>query len=493
MASKQKKVIVIGSGFAGLSSACFLAKDGYEVTLLEKNDGPGGRASKFEANGFTFDMGPSWYWMPDVFEDFFAEFGKKPSDYYDLIRLDPSYRIYFGEDDIANIPSDMESLKAMFESLESGSAEKLDQFMQEAGRRYKIGMGDLVRMPNVSITEYFKIDLLAKFTELDLFNSHSSYVAKYFKHDKIRKILEFPIYFLGALPSKTPALYSLMNYADLKLGTWYPMGGMHKIIEGMVSLAEELGVKIQYNQNVTEITTYGKLSKEVKTEKETFKADVVVAGADYHHVDSQLLKNGYRNYSEKYWDKRVMAPSSIIYYVGLNKKIEGLKHHTLFFDQSFEEFGKTIYESPSWPDNPLFYLCAPSVTDPSVAPEGHENLFFLIPVAPGLEDTQELKDHYFNVIIDRLEQLTKQSIKDNVIYRKSFAQSDFVNRYNAYKGNAYGLANTLMQTAILKPRIKNKKIDNLYYTGQLTVPGPGVPPSIISGKIVADLISKEQA
>ncbi|NNC95571.1 MAG: phytoene desaturase [Chitinophagales bacterium] len=487
----SKKIVVIGSGFSGLSAASNLALQGYDVTILEKNESPGGRASKFEADGFTFDMGPSWYWMPDVFETYFETFGKKPADYYDLVRLDPSYKVVFGENDEINIPASVDELYHLFESLEEGSGPKLKKFISEAAYKYKVGISDLVYRPGRSISEFIDFRLLKSVFRLQLFSSVRKHINSLFKNDRIRKILEFPVYFLGALPSNTPALYSLMNYADLVLGTWYPMGGMHKIIEGMVEVAEELGVKIIYKQDVQKIDVRNGYAASVVTASDVFLADIVVASADYHHVESKLLDENYRNYDEKYWDERVMAPSSLIYYLGVDKKVSNLKHHNLYFDKSFEKFGEEIYSDPKWPTNPLFYVCCPSKTDDSVAPEGMENLFVLIPVAPGLEDTEELREKYYNMIMERLEKFTGENIREHIIYKRSFAHSDFKDRYNAFKGNAYGLANTLKQTAIFKPSLKSKKVSNLYYTGQLTTPGPGVPPSLISGRVVAQEISKD--
>ncbi|MGB0929525.1 MAG: phytoene desaturase family protein, partial [Chitinophagales bacterium] len=452
---------------------------------------PGGRARQFQHNGFTFDMGPSWYWMPNVFEDFFQQFGYKVSDFYDLIQLDPGYTVFFDKDDTLQIPANQTALYELFEYLEPDSGVQLKKFLAEAKYKYEVGINDLVYKPSRSILEFADIRLLKGLFKMQLFSSVRKQVHQMFKHDKLRKILEFPVYFLGALPENTPALYSLMNYADLVLGTWYPMGGMHKIIEGMVKVAENLGVKIQYNQNVLRIDIQNGKAQKIVTNTHTFHTDLVVAAADYHHVEQELIALNHRSYTETYWDKRVLAPSSLIFYLGINKKLKKLTHHNLFFDQSFEIFGKEIYENPKWPSHPLFYVCAPSKTDPSVAPEGCENLFVLIPVAPNLQDTETIREEYYERIMQRLETLTGQDIRPHVIYKRSFAHKDFKQRYNAYKGNAYGLANTLRQTAILKPSLKSKKVENLYYTGQLTVPGPGVPPSIISGRVVANEVFKE--
>ncbi len=493
LSEQHTKIIVIGAGFAGLAAACCLADRGFEVTILEKNDQAGGRARQFEAQGFTFDMGPSWYWMPDVFEQFFQRFGRQVSDYYELVRLNPSYEIVFGEGDTMEIPANREDLFALFESLEPGSSMQLQKFLTEAEYKYRVGMDEFVFKPSHSIFEFADLRILTSMFRLQMFQSISSQIRRLFKNDKLIKLLEFPVLFLGATPEKTPAMYSLMNYADLELGTWYPMGGMHQIVRGMVRLAEELGVTILYNQEVTRIQSPGGTIKEVHTTDQTFTADAVVGGADYHHIDQHLLDEEYRQYSPTYWDKRTMAPSSLLFYLGVDRKLEGLHHHTLFFDEDFSRHAHEIYEDPQWPSRPLFYCCAPSVTDPSVAPAGCENLFFLIPLAPDLEDTDALRQQYFDIIVDRFERLTGHAIRERIIYQRSYAHRDFKEDYHAFKGNAYGLANTLLQTAFLKPKMKSRKISNLYYTGQLTTPGPGVPPSLISGQVVAAEIDKHFA
>jgi len=486
-----KKVIVIGAGFAGISAATSLAYKGYDVTVLEKNEIAGGRARIFKAEGFTYDMGPSWYWMPDVFEAYFEKFGKKTTDYYDLLRISPSYRVAFGENDFLDVPAEMPAFKAMLESLEEGSAAQLDIFLEQAAYKYKVGIKDLVYKPSRSIFEFADMRLLLALFRMDVFTSIHKHIRKFFKHPKIIQLMEFPILFLGALPENTPALYSLMNYADISLGTWYPMGGMHKVIEGMVKLAEEKGVKFLYNQEVKSIAIEGSEVKKVLTQQGSFDADILVAGADYHHVETKLLPPQYRSYTDDYWNSRTLAPSCLIFYMGLNKKLPNSLHHTLFFDVDFMRHAKEIYTNPKWPSDPLFYVSVPSKTDSTIAPEGCENVFILIPVAHTLEDSEEIREKYYNMVMDRFEKLTNQNIRESVIYKRSYAHKDFIADYHAFKGNAYGLANTLMQTAILKPSLKSKKVKNLFYTGQLTVPGPGVPPSLISGQVVAKEIMKE--
>lgn len=495
----MKKIVIIGSGFAGLSAASFMAKAGWNVTVVEKHSMPGGRARQLKANGFTFDMGPSWYWMPDVFERFFNCFGKKVADYYQLNRLDPSYRIYW-PDGLIDIPANYNQLKNLFNSIEPGSGNMLDKFMEEAAYKYEVGINKLVHKPGQSMGEFADWDLVKGVFKLDVFTSVKKHIGKYFKNQQLQQLLEFPVLFLGALPQNTPALYSLMNYADVKLGTWYPMGGMYKIVEGMYKLAKELGVQFYFDHDVFKIEVENNIATKVfakTTSNEqqltdiVFDADVIIGGADYHFIESKLLPKNYRSYSNEYWNKRVMAPSCLIYYIGLNKKLNNILHHTLFFDVSFDVHGKEIYTTPQWPTEPLFYVSATSVTDTTVAPDSCENLFFLIPVATGLEgDTEALRDKYFDKIVKRFEQKIGEPVKDAIVYKSSYAVSDFKNDYNAFKGNAYGLANTLLQTAVLKPSCRSKKIKNLFYTGQLTVPGPGVPPSLISGEVVAKEIMK---
>lgn len=489
----MKKVAVIGSGFAGLSAASTLANKGYEVRIFEKNSTAGGRARKFEADGYLFDMGPSWYWMPDVFENYFNYFEKTAADFYDLKRLDPSYRVFFSKEDVLDVPAGLDALYKMFDRLEPGSSAHLKQFIEEGKYKYEIGINKLVRKPGLSLSELVDLDLFKGIFKLHVFESISTYVRKYFKNPQLIQLLEFPVLFLGASPQNTPALYSLMNYADLALGTWYPMGGMHKIVEGMLTVARKEGVSIEFNSTVKSIEMEGNKVKGLIINNTFHPFDYVVAGADYHHVEQTLLPKKFRRYTEKYWDERVLAPSSLIFYMGINKKIKNLLHHNLFFDQDFALHAQEIYDRQTWPTNPLFYVCCTSKTDPTVAPEGHENVFILIPVAPDLKDEETIREKYFNLIIQRLETLTGESIRDHIVYNRSYAHKDFISDYNSFKGNAYGLANTLLQTANLKPSIINKKVSNLFYTGQLTVPGPGVPPSLISGQVVAnELIKKDK-
>jgi phytoene desaturase len=486
----NKRVLVIGAGFSGLAASASLAAKGYDVTVLEKNSTPGGRARKFSEQGFTYDMGPSWYWMPEVFEEYFARFNKRVSDYYDLHRIDPSYKIYFGPGDEVALPASLTGIYELYDSIEPGSSENLKKFLAESEFKYKTGMGKFVIKPSHSVTEFMSWEIVKAGLKLNLFSSFGSYTRKYFKSPKIRRMLEFPVLFLGGTAETTPALYSLMNYSDMVQGTWYPVGGMYKVVEAMEILAKELGVKFRYNAEVKSMNLENNRIVSLETITESFDADFVVASGDYHHIEQKLLPEKYRKYKESYWDKRVLSPSSLIFYMGFDTRIPKLDHHTLLFDEDFEGHAQSIYGNPSWPEKPSIYISCTSKTDSNVAPEGHENVFVLIPVAPGIEDTDEIRNKYLDEVMTRLERYTGQKLRKHIVYSRSYAHRDFESDYHAYKGNAYGLANTLLQTAFLKPSMRNKKVKNLMYAGQLTVPGPGVPPAIISGQIAAEEIHK---
>ncbi|MPS64720.1 oleate hydratase [Chryseobacterium sp.] len=483
----NKKIAIIGSGFSGLSSAAYLAKEGNEVHVFEKNSNAGGRARQFRTEeGYAFDMGPSWYWMPDIIESFFEDFGKKSSDFYELVRLDPQFEMVFS-DGIMSIPDSYEEMAALFEKMEEGAGKRLESFMKDAQVKYEVGMKDFVNKPCHSWLEFISPKMAANVLKLDLLSSFSNFVRKYFKHPKLIALMEFPVIFLGAAPSKIPALYSLMNYGGYKLGTWYPMGGFSKVTEAMMQIGKDQGVHFHFNSTVEKINVENDKAHAIQVNGEKQYFDIVIASSDYHHTESKLLPPNSRNYASSYWEKKTFAPSCLIYYLGIKGKIPNLKHHTLFFENELELHTHEIYEDKKWPTKPLFYSCCPSKTDQTVAPENCENVFLLMPVAPGIEDSEEIREEYFHEMIRRLENHTGSSdILSRIEYKRSYCINDFKKDYNAYKGNAYGLANTLSQTAVLKPSIRNKKIKNLLYTGQLTVPGPGVPPSIISGKIAAN-------
>ena len=486
----MSKIAIIGSGFSGLSAAACLSAAGEEVHVFEKNTTAGGRAGQLKTeSGYVFDMGPSWYWMPDVFEQFFNDFGYSVADWYDLKLLDPSFELVFA-DQTMSIPSDYTKLYHLFETVEKGSSHQLERFMKEARFKYETGMKNLTSMPGISLMEFANINLIKGAMRLQIFSSFSNHVRKYFSNPKLISLMEFPVLFLGAMPQDTPALYSLMNYAGLQLGTWYPMGGFGKVTASIQQICKNQGTTFHFNSPVEKIIIEDHCAKGIVVNNEAIDFDAVIASADYHHVEQDLLPENLRNYKKSYWEKRTLAPSCLIYFIGISKKIKSIQHHTLFFEEDLFRHSKEIYKDPQWPTNPLFYVCCPSKTDGTVAPEGHENLFLLMPIAAGLVDNEALREKYFEIMLNRLEKHIGEKLRHAIDFKKSYCTDDFITDYHSYKGNAYGLANTLKQTAILKPKIRNKKIDNLFYTGQLTVPGPGVPPSLISGKIAANQLIK---
>lgn len=486
----NKNISIIGSGFSALAASCYLAQAGYTVTIFEKNECIGGRARQLKKDGFTFDIGPTWYWMPDVFERFFADFGKSPEDYYTLEKLNPAYRVFFAKDDYITIEDTLEKICQAFEKEEPGSSKKLLKFIDNAQNNYDVAIKDLVYRPGVSPFELVTPVTMKKIGQF--FSTIKKDVRKEFKNDRLATILEFPVLFLGAKPDNTPSFYSFMNYADFGIGTFHPKKGMYEVILAMEALAKSLGVTIKTDSSIDKIIVKDSKATAIISNGEVVDSDIVLSGADYHHTET-LLDAKYVQYSEQYWENKVFAPSSLLFYVGFDKKLTNVDHHTLFFDVDFDTHAKAIYDDPKWPDKPLFYASFPSITDTNAAPKNNEAGIFLIPLAPGLEDSDELRAQYFDKIITRFEELTTQSVKNNIIFKESFCVKDFIKDYNSYKGNAYGMANTLMQTAFLRPKLKSKKVNNLYFTGQLTVPGPGVPPSLISGKLVAELIKKHHS
>ena len=484
----KKNIAIIGSGFSSLSAACYLAKAGHNVTIYEKNDALGGRARQFKAAGFTFDMGPSWYWMPDVFDKFFNDFGKKVSDYFTLTKLSPAYRVYFGKDDFIDIEDTPEKICKKFESIEKGSGEKLKKYLKIAKENYEIGVTDMLyKMPGNSPLELVSKKTIKR-VRFFLSNIRKD-VRRDFKNPKLRAILEFPVLFLGAKASNTPAFYNFMNYADFGIGTFQPPNGFHDLVNAMVDLGKSLGVKYKVNHELSKINVSNKKVENIVINGKSTDCDLILSGADYHHTES-LLPVKSRQYNNRYWKSRVFAPSSLLFYVGFNKKLKNVQHHNLIFDTDFNKHAEEIYDEPKWPTDPLFYANFTSKTNSKTAPEGSENAFFLIPIAIDLIDNEETRNKYFEKIISKMELYTGQELKNSITFKRSFCVNDFKSEYNSYGGNAYGLANTLFQTAFLRPNIKSKLVQNLYFCGQLTVPGPGVPPAIVSGELVANLINK---
>ncbi len=483
------RVGVIGAGIAGLSAAIDLAADGHEVVVFEKNASYGGRGQLWSAEGFHFDMGPSWYWMPEVFEQFFQKHGKTHSDYYRLVRLDPSYKMVFSESELS-LPANEKGVMQLFESVEKGSAKFLKKFLSKAATYYEIGVGKFAFKPGLTLLEYMDPALLGHVLQLELFVSMDKKVRKNIRDSRLHKLLWFPVLFLGAKPEDTPVLYSLMNYADIQLGTWFPMGGMTQLFKALYLMAQEKGVVFHFNQDVRHIEIQGRKIRALLSDDCKCQCDAVVATGDYHHIEQHLLPSGYQYMTGEMWAKKIMSPSSLVMYLGIQRKLPRLEHHTLFFDADFDKHMSSIYDVPQWPQHPLFYVCASTKTDESLAPPGCENVFVLIPLAPGLEDSGEERERLYEQIIHRLEKYTGAEIKEHVKVRRLFGPSDFSSMYYAYKSNAYGLANTLGQTAFLKPPMRHPRLSNMFYAGQLTNPGPGLPPSLISGQVAAKLIQQ---
>ena len=487
------KVIVVGSGFGGISAATLLAKDGFNVTVLEKNEQAGGRASVYSEKGYNFDMGPSWYLMPDVYEKYLAEFDKEPEDLYQLDRLDPSYRMFFGNEKVVDVASDIEKNYELFESFEEGGAEKLKKYLANSKEVYDFSIDEMLYRDYTSILDFLNGRLMLKGYKLKIWENLQHYVNNQFKSDEARKIVQYSIGFLGGSPENTPSFYHIMSHIDLTMGVFYPQGGMRKVVSSMKELAESLGVEFKFNEPVENFEVEDHQIKKVVTSKGTYDADIVLVNADYAFSEIQLIKPENQTYNEKYWDKKVLAPSALVAYVGIDKEVDKLTHHNLFLDKDWEAGFETLFDpkKAAWPENPSYYVNVPSKTDKSAAPDGSETLFILVPLAPGIEDTDELREGLYNKIMDDLESKLGENIRDHIVVKKIFALTDFKDRYNAYKGTALGLSHTLMQTALWRPAHMSKKLKNLYYSGHYTHPGIGVPMVLISSQIVAKEIKEK--
>lgn len=484
------KVAIVGAGIGGLSLGALLGKEGHDVTVFEKNSDIGGRARVWKKDGFVFDMGPSWYLMPEIFEHYFGLFGKSAQDFYELVRLDPSYRIFF-PDEVIDISSDIERNYKLFDRLEENGEEKLRKYLKQAQTKYEYLLDGLMYEELAGIRAMFSPKLMAAGWKLSILSNIDKLTKKYFKSERARKILQYSIVFLGGNPKNTPALYSMISHIDFNLGVWYPRGGLGKIVDALGELSKDHGVTLYPGREVTGIEVSGGIATGVKTDKGFFEADVVISNADYPHTELELLARENQTYPKEYWEKKTIAPSAFVLYLGLNKKIETLTHHNVILDHDWVKHFEQIFESPSWPDEPAYYLCCPSKMDDTVAPAGSENIFVTVPISPGISDTPEIREAYLEKMITHIERVTQTSIRDSIVVKRVFSLNDFAADYNAYKGTAVGLTHTFSQSAFFRPRHRSKKVRNLYYTGQYTHPGIGVPMALIASEIVADLIKKD--
>jgi phytoene desaturase len=482
-------VVVVGGGFGGLSAACYLADAGADVTLLEKNEQLGGRASRLESDGFRFDMGPSWYLMPDVFEEFFGRFDRTPSDYYRLTRLDPHYRVFFKDGDRVDVVPDLETNRETFESYEPGAGEKLDEYLRKSERNYRIGMEHFVYEDRTTLADYLDLDVAKNAWGLSLLGSMQDHVERYFDHPKLQQLMQYTLVFLGGAPNNTPALYNLMSHVDFNMGVYYPEGGVGAVVDGIAELGGELGVTFRTDAPVAEIR--GREGAFVaRTESgEEFYADYAVSDADYRHTEMELLPPEKRQYDADYWESRTYAPSAFLLYLGVEGDVEPLAHHTLVLPTDWDDHFETIFGEPAWPDDPAYYLCVPSETDDDVAPEGHSNLFALVPVAAGLDDAPERRAAFRDQVLSDIEAHTGVDLEGRIVFEETFCVDDFAARYNSTKGTALGLAHTLRQTALFRPPHRSKAVEGLYFTGSFTTPGIGVPMCLISGQLTAEAMA----
>ncbi len=485
-----ESVVVIGGGFGGLSTACYLAGAGADVTLLEKNEQLGGRASRLETDGFRFDMGPSWYLMPDVFERFFGHFGRSPDEFYELEQLDPHYRVFWKDGDRVDILPDREKNKELFEEYEPGAGEAFEAYLEESERTYNIGMEHFVYEDRPRLRDYVDTDVLRYSWGLSLLGKMQGHVEDYFDHPKLQQLMQYTLVFLGGSPYNTPALYNLMSHVDYNMGVYYPEGGIGAVVDGIVELGEDLGVEFVTDAEVTGIEGRRGAFAVDTVGGDRYLSDLVVSDADYAHTEQELLPSHKRQYTEEYWESRTFAPSAFLLYLGVEGDVPELEHHTLVLPTTWDEHFEQIFDDPEWPDDPAYYLCVPSKTDDTVAPEGHSNLFALVPIAAGLEDTPELRESYRDLVLDDIAENTGTELHDRIVLEETFCVDDFADRYNSYQGSALGLAHTLRQTSLLRPSHRSGAVDGLYFTGSTTTPGIGVPMCLISGQLTAEELSK---
>jgi len=493
-----EQIAVVGAGFGGLSAACYLAGAGADVTVFEKNSHPGGYAGRIERDGFRIDTGPSWYLMPEVFDRFFEQFGRSADEFYELTELDPLYDIHWKDGDHARMPADREGQKELFESYEAGAGARLDEYLSDAAEAYDLGMNRFVYPSRSRLRDMVDLDILRSARALPKLRTMDSYVGSYFEHPKLRQIAEYKLVFLGGSPYNTPAIYTLMSHVDLNLGVYHPTGGIASVIDGMVQLATDLGVEIHTDTPVAgiepsagdtfEVTT-GKQPNGADPEASGGRFDRVVANAAPTHVERDLLPDEHAN-REAHWDSRTYAPSAYLLYLGVEGDLD-LAHHSLVLPTDWRPHFEHIFEDPAWPDDPAYYVHVPSKTDDTVAPDGHEVVFVLVPIAPGLDDDSETRERFREQVLDDLAATTGVELRDRIVLEESASVSTFADRFNAPQGTALALSHTLDQTGPLRPAHRAPGLDGLYYVGAYTNPGIGMPMCLLSGEHVTEAVIED--
>lgn len=484
----KQKVAIIWSGFWWLSAAIHAAHKGWDVTVYEKNEQLWGRASMFEKDWFRRDMGPSWYLMPDLFESFFEQFWKKRSDYIEIEKLTPSYRIFFEQSDFPQVDvyDDVEKNRDLFERIEPGSTDVLLDYLEKSKYQYELAMKGFVQKNYDSIFDFLTPQMAIEGSKMNVFQKMDKYVAKYFKTPEMQKILQYPLVFLWTAPKDAPALYNIMSWVDFGMGVFYPKWGVNAIVQWLVSMAKEAWVKFHLDSEIDQIIVDKWVATWIRMWEKVMPYDAVISNADYHWTETQMLEKKWQTYPEKYWEKKVMAPSGFILYLWVKGKVNNLEHHTLLFNYDWKKSFGQIFDKGEAPDDPSLYVCCPSKTDPTVAPKWDENLFVLVPFPPGIEMSTEQKQAYRDKVIDLIEETIGETFADRIIHERLFMNDEFTARYHAYKGTALGLAHTMTQTALMRPNTKSKKVKKLYYTGWYTNPWIGMPMCLISGKLATD-------
>ncbi|MGC4047153.1 MAG: phytoene desaturase family protein [Armatimonas sp.] len=490
-----KSAIVVGGGIGGLGAACLLAKKGYKVQLFEKNPNLGGVANTFSAEGFTFDMGPSWYLMPDVFENFFNLLGEHVEDHLTLRKLGPSYKIFFKDKDRAvELYSDLERDIPTLEAIEPGCGKALRTYLEKSKFQYDIALEGFVYKNYDTVFDFFNAQTMVQGSKLKVFQKMNKYVESYFSTDEVQKIMEYQLVFLGSSPYDTPALYNIMSHIDFNMGVYYPMGGIHEIPKALANIARKNGAELYPASPVSKILTRNGRAYGVRLASgEEHRADLVVCNANIRHAES-LLEPTERQFDDAYWESRTLAPSAFILFLGVEGRCPTLTHHNLIFSQDWRANFAEIFDNPVWPTDPSLYVCAPSITDPTVAPEGCENLFVLVPMAPGMTATDEQLEAYAQKTLTTMEKVMDiPNLRERIKYQRIFWAKDFIENYNNYKGTALGLAHTLNQTAILRPNNISKKVKDLYFVGANTNPGIGMPICLISAELAYKRIAGDKS